>query len=72
MTARKKEHKPLPRNPRVRCEDPSGYVYVRKSDSPNRYLTRRPFRKTVFFKSSTTLSQFSISDGENEVDDHKH
>lgn len=31
----KKDFKPVPRNPRVRCEEPSGYVYIRKSDLAN-------------------------------------
>lgn len=35
LAACKTEFKPVPRNPRVRCEDPSGYVYVRKSDLAN-------------------------------------
>lgn len=31
----RKQYKPIPRNPRVRCESPSGYVFIRKSDLKN-------------------------------------
>lgn len=32
LLACRNNYKPIPRNPRVRCEEPSGYVYIRKSD----------------------------------------
>lgn len=35
LTVCKNQFKPIPRNPRVRCEEPSGYVFVRKSDLKN-------------------------------------
>lgn len=35
LSACKKAHPPVSRNPRIRCQDPAGYVYVRKSDLAN-------------------------------------
>lgn len=35
QAACRRQYKSIPRNPRVRCEDPSGYLYIRKSELKN-------------------------------------
>jgi hypothetical protein len=55
MIACKKNNKPIPSNPRVRCEDSSSYLFVRRSD-----LEKNIFNVTAIKENTTILSRFGL------------